>query len=110
MAVSTFDVFSTQMASGIAVSPMSAFTPPGAGVTEYYSFEPITPSHVVVKWNFSASSENSPPTKLSITTYDGYFSITNNGSTTSETIKPVFVSPVSIHGITKLSGNPAQGG
>ena len=61
----------------------------------------MTASHILTHWNFSSSAENAPPASLTWTTYEGYFTITNNGGTTAETIQPVFELPtnVSITGI-----------
>jgi hypothetical protein len=37
-----------------------------------------------------------PPANLTWTTYEGYFTITNNAGTTAETIKPVFELPTNV--------------
>lgn len=63
-----------------------------------YNVTGLTEDHEVVRWNFSASAENSPPCDLTITTYDGYFTITNTSGTTSESIKPVFAVPSVLEG------------
>ena len=53
----------------------------------------LTSDHQLVRWNFSSSPENAPPVDLAWETFDGYFTITNNGGTTSESITPVFILP-----------------
>jgi len=62
--------------------------------TVFYNLEGLTINHVVDKWQFSSSAENHPPCDLTITTYDGYFSVTNSNGSTTETICPVFVVPI----------------
>lgn len=87
--------------SGQQLTPSAAFSIPAAGSSVSYSMAGMTASHILTHWNFSASPENAPPANLTWTTYAGYFTITNNGGTTAETIKPVFELPtnVSITGI-----------
>lgn len=69
----------------------TAFSIPASGSSVSYNMTGITSDYVLVKWNFSSSPENIPPVDLVCTTYNGYFTITNNGGTTSETIKPLFL-------------------
>jgi hypothetical protein len=86
---------------GLQLTPSTAFSIPAAGSSVSYSMAGMTASHILTHWNFSASPENAPPANLTWTTYEGYFTITNNGGTTAEAIKPVFELPtnVSITGI-----------
>jgi len=57
----------------------------------------MTANHRLVQWNFSASAENKPPVKLKWETFSGYFQITNyGGSTTTQTIRPMFVNPKAV--------------
>lgn len=78
------------------VTPASAFSIPASGSSVSYNMPGLTANHVLTQWNFSSSAENAPPASLNWTTYNGYFTITNTGGTTSETIKPVFELPTSI--------------
>lgn len=71
---------------------------PAASEAVRYDVTGMTAAHEVVRWNFSSSAENSPPCDLTITTYDGYFTITNTSGTTSESIKPVFAVPSVLEG------------
>ena len=66
---------------------------PSSGTSKTYIMPGITSSHEVIRWNFSSSAENNPPVDLTITTANGSFTITNNGGTTSETIRPIFSMP-----------------
>ena len=76
---------------GDIASVSTAFAIPASGSSISYDMAGITSDYMLVKWNFSASPENRPPVDLSCTTYNGYFTVTNNGGTTSETIKPLFI-------------------
>lgn len=78
------------------VTPVSAFSIPASGSSVSYNMPGLTANHVLTQWNFSSSAENAPPVSLTWTTYAGYFTITNTGGTTSETIKPVFELPTTI--------------
>lgn len=69
----------------------TAFSIPSPGASVSYNMVGITDEYELIKWNFSSSSENTPPADLVCTTYNGYFTITNNGGITSETIKPLFL-------------------
>jgi hypothetical protein len=71
----------------------SALPIPSAGSTATGYIIGLTSDHQLVRWNFSSSAENVPPADLDWETYDGYFTITNNGGTTSESITPVFFLP-----------------
>ena len=76
------------------LTPSSAFAIPAEGNSVSYDMDGPTADHELIRWNFSSSAENSPPASLQWDTYAGYFTITNNGGTTAETIKPVFGIPV----------------
>ena len=78
------------------LTPSAAFSIPSAGNSVRYNMTGITTDHVLTHWNFSSSPENAPPVDLTWTTDDGYFTITNNGGTTAETIKPVFELPTTV--------------
>jgi hypothetical protein len=78
------------------LTPSSAFAIPASGASVSYDMDGLTEDHELVRWNFSSSAENAPPVNLTWTTYDGYFTITNTGGTTSESIKPVFALPVAV--------------
>jgi hypothetical protein len=69
---------------------------PAAGSSASYDMAGLTVEHQLVRWNFSASPENAPPVGLTWATYDGYFTIANNGRATSESIRPVFVLPKAV--------------
>jgi hypothetical protein len=71
----------------------SALPIPSAGSTSTEYISGLTSDHQLVRWNFSSSPENAPPADLEWETFDGYFTITNNGGTTSESITPVFILP-----------------
>ena len=73
------------------LSPSSAISIPSSGSSVSYDLTGMTADHHLVKWGFSESEENNPPCSLQWDTYSEYFKITNNGGSTSETIKPVFV-------------------
>ena len=78
------------------LTPSAAFAIPASGSSVSYDMDGLTADHEVARWNFSTSAENSPPVSLTLVTYDGYFTVTNNGGTTSETIRPVFVFPAAV--------------
>ena len=78
------------------ISPSAAFAIPASGASVSYDMDGLTADHELVRWNFSVSAENTPPVNLTWTTFDGYFTITNTGGTTSESIKPVFALPVAV--------------
>jgi hypothetical protein len=80
--------------SGQQLTPSAAFSIPAAGSSVSYSMAGMTASHILTHWNFLSSPENAPPVNLSWTTANGSFTITNNGGTTSETIRPVFELPI----------------
>ena len=71
----------------------SAVSIPSVGNTATVNITGLTSDHQLVRWNFSSSPENAPPADLAWETFDGYFTITNNGGTTSESITPVFILP-----------------
>lgn len=79
------------------ITPTAAIPIPEANTSQPYNMTGLTASHEVVRWNFSLSADNSPPCDLTITTYDGYFTIANTSSTTTlETVKPVFAVPTAL--------------
>ena len=67
----------------------TAISIPASGTSVSYNMAGITDEYELIKWNFSSSSENNPPADLTCTIFNGYFTITNNNGTTSETIKPL---------------------
>jgi hypothetical protein len=69
----------------------TAISIPASGTSVSYNMAGITNEYELIKWNFSSSSENNPPADLTCTIFNGYFTITNNNGTTSETIKPLFM-------------------
>lgn len=75
------------------LKPSSAFAIPASGSSVSYDLEGMTAEHELARWNFSSSAENRPPADLTWTTADGYFTVSNDGGATSETIRPVFVIP-----------------
>lgn len=75
------------------LEPSTAFAIPASGSSVSYDMAGMTADHELDSWNFSSSAENRPPVDLKWDTYSGYFTITNQGGTTSETIKPVFKLP-----------------
>lgn len=78
------------------LTPTAAFAIPAPGNSVSYGMDGMTADYELVRWNLSSSAENAPPVNLTWTTYDGYFTITNTGGTTSESIKPVFALPVAV--------------
>lgn len=78
------------------LTPSASISIPASGNSVSRNMEGLTPWHQLVRWNFSSSAENSPPVNLTWTTYDGYFTITNNGGSTTESIRPVFAWPTSV--------------
>ena len=78
------------------LKPSTAFAIPASGNSISYNMAGITASHELVRFNFSASPENDPPVDLSWSTASGYFTITNNGGATDETIQPVFAIPSAV--------------
>ena len=84
----------SEAASAKLLTTSSAISIPSVGTTVMYDMDEITADHQVIQWNFSDSAENKPPCSLSWTTYAGWFQITNDAGTTSESIRPVFAKPV----------------
>ena len=80
----------------LVIGASAAFALPASGSSVSKNMEGLTANHVLIAWNFSASAENMPPADLTCTTYSGYFTVTNSGGTTSETIKPVFALPKAV--------------
>lgn len=81
---------------GLQLTPSAAFSIPSEGNSVSYSMAGLTANHILTHWNFSSSAENVPPADLDWDTYDGSFTITNNGGSTSETMRPIFELPVAI--------------
>lgn len=75
------------------IQPTTAFAIPASGSSVSYDMPGMTSEHRLILWCFSSSAENSPPASLTCNTYNGYFTITNDGGTTSETMQPVFAIP-----------------
>lgn len=82
--------------SKMIIIPSIVFAIPGAGASVSYDMDGITAEHRLITWGFSSSPENNPPTDLSWSTANGYFTITNNGTASSETIQPVFALPTAV--------------
>ncbi len=80
----------------LTLAAAAAFAIPASGSSVSYDMDGMTADYELVRWNFSVSAENKPPVDLSWATHDGYFTITNDGGTTSETMRPVFVFPAAI--------------
>ena len=76
--------------------PSSSVPIPASGSSASYNMTGLTSDHQLVRWNFSASAENAPPADLTCTTYAGYFTVTNTGGTTSESMQPVFALPKAV--------------
>lgn len=81
---------------GHILTPSSSIPIPASGSSASYNLTGLTSDHEMVRWNYSASAENAPPVNLSWSTYNGYFTITNNGGTTSESMRPVFALPKAV--------------
>jgi len=81
---------SSEAASSRMLMPATAIPIPASGSSASYDMADLTEDYYVMRWNYSESSENHPPASVSITTYNGYFTITNNYGTTSETVQPIF--------------------
>lgn len=79
-----------------ALTPSSTIPIPASGSSASYNMTGLTSDYELVRWNFSASAENAPPADLSWNTYNGYFTITNSGGTTSESMRPVFALPKAV--------------
>ena len=79
-----------------ALTPSTTIPIPASGSSASYNMTGLTSDHELVCWNFTASAENVPPADLRCNTYNGYFTITNYGGTTSESMRPVFVLPKAV--------------
>ena len=77
----------------LILTPTAAFAIPASGASVSYDMDGLTEDHELVRWNFSASAENQPPVDLQWDTYNGYFTVSNTGGTTAESIRPVFAVP-----------------
>lgn len=80
----------------IVLAPSTTIPIPASGSSASYNLTGLTSNYELVRWNFSASPENAPPADLRWNTYNGYFTITNSGGTTSESMRPVFVLPKAV--------------
>lgn len=78
------------------LTPSAAIAIPASGSSVSMNMTGLTSDHELMRWNFSASAENAPPVNLTWNTYNGYFTITNDGGSTSESIRPVFALPSAI--------------
>lgn len=89
------------------IMPTQPIAIPASGTTVAYDISGLTGDHRLVQWNFAdngtALAENSPPCSLEWTTYDGYFTITNNGGTTTATMQPLFLIPAFLPATTHTS-------
>lgn len=81
----------------LVLKTASAFALPASGSSVSKDMSGLTADHELIRWNFYDNGvivpENQPPADLTWTTYAGYFTITNNGGTTTATIQPVFAIP-----------------
>lgn len=73
--------------------PQNTIPIPAEGASVTIRMTGLTSVHRIIYWNFSASAENQPPVDLSWTTSADTCVITNNGGTTSESMKPIFAEP-----------------
>ena len=73
--------------------PQNTIPIPASGSSVTITMAGLTSVHRIVYWNFSSSAENEPPVDLSWTTGTNVCTITNNGGTTSESMKPIFAQP-----------------
>lgn len=76
------------------LTTLRAIAIPASGQSVSYNLSGMYSQYELVRWNFSSSPEYNPPVNLSWSTHSGYFTITNNGGTTSETIRPTFIYPL----------------
>lgn len=74
----------------------TAFAIPSQGTTVAYDMFGMTEDHHLISWNFSESAENDPPCDLTCRTYNGYFTVTNDSGSTSETMQPIFAVPTAV--------------
>lgn len=77
----------------LILTPTAAIAIPASGASVSYDLPGLTAQHELVRWNFTTSAENHPPVDLQWDTYGGYFTVTNAGGTTAESIRPVFALP-----------------
>lgn len=80
----------------LVLKPNNTIAIPSSGSSASYNLTGLTADHVVVHWGFSSSAENSPPCDLTVTTYSGYFTVSNTNGTTSESFQPVFAVPKAV--------------
>lgn len=73
--------------------PTNTIPIPASGQSVTKTMQGLTSAHRIIYWNFSSSAENAPPVSLSWSTGDNTFTITNDGGTTSESMKPIFALP-----------------
>ena len=70
-----------------------SLTTTGSSWSSWQSLPGLTTNHELVRWNFSSSAENNPPVSLEWETGANQWRYKNTGSSSSETIKPVFALP-----------------
>lgn len=87
---------SSQLPAAVALTTTTTIPIPASGNSASYNMTGLTSDYELLRWNFSASAENAPPADLSWDTYNGYFTITNSGGTTSESMRPVFALPKAV--------------
>lgn len=75
------------------LTPSDSLAIPSRGTPLSVALPGLTANHELIRWNFSSSPENAPPANLTWATYNGRFTITNNGGETDESIRPVFMLP-----------------
>jgi hypothetical protein len=98
--VSAQDTWSSQKIKaeidGRLIIVQTAIAIPAAGSSASYDVDGMTADYRVALWGFSSSAENDSPADLDVDTYAGYFTITNNGGSTAETMQPVFINPTAV--------------
>ena len=87
------EVYSKDEVDDHLLIPSSTIPIPTSGGSASYDLPGLTADYVLFLWNFSSSAENMPPVDLTWNTYNGYFTITNDSGSTSESIQPVFALP-----------------
>lgn len=80
--------------------PQNTIPIPAEGSSVTIKMQGLSSVHRLNYWNFSASAENYPPVDLSWTTSADTCVITNNGGSTSESMKPIFVLPTIVAATT----------
>lgn len=80
----------------LLMQPSAAFSIPIAGASVTKQMPGLTSDYILIKWNFSSSSENNPPVSINWSTSNDSFTITTVSGTTSETIQPIFAKPLQV--------------